>query len=89
MGKLKSGSYIPSKMAQYEDYKRWERENPDFFDKLPYRSDQIVCASEEEEFFYESTKSAVPEGEPIGIDVDHGDDIELVLFKGIYWSPQE
>ena len=48
----------------------------------------IVCASEDEEFFYEATNQAVPEGEPVGIDVDHGDSIKLVLFSNIYWNPQ-
>ena len=47
----------------------------------------IVCASEDEEFFYEATNQAVPEGEPVGIDVDHGDSIKLVLFSNVYWNP--
>ena len=89
VGKLESGSYFPSKASQYKNFKKWEKDNPDFFDKLPYHSDQVVYASESKEFFYESTKSVVPEGELIGIDVDDGDNVKLVLFKGIYWSPQE
>lgn len=47
----------------------------------------IVCAAEEEEFFFTNTNSAVPEGEPIGLDVDQGDSVELVLFSNIYWNP--
>ena len=47
----------------------------------------IVCAAEEEEFFYEKTNSPVPFGEPIGLDVDRGDSVELVLFSNIYWNP--
>jgi len=47
----------------------------------------IVCAAEEEEFFFTDTNSAVPCGEPVGLDVDQGDSIALVLFSNIYWSP--
>ena len=47
----------------------------------------IVCAAEEEEFFFTDTNSAVPEGEPVGVDVDQGDFIALVLFSNIYWNP--
>jgi hypothetical protein len=48
----------------------------------------IMCATEYEEFFYEDTDEVVPEGEPIGIDVDTEDGVELVLFSNIYWNPQ-
>jgi len=48
----------------------------------------IMCATEYEEFFYEDTDKAVPEGEPIGVDVDTEDGVELVLFSNIYWNPQ-
>ena len=48
----------------------------------------IMCATEYEEFFYEDTNEVVPEGEPIGIDVDTEDGVELVLFSNIYWNPQ-
>lgn len=47
----------------------------------------IVCAAEEEEFFFTDTNSAVPCGEPVGLDVDQGDSIALVLFSNIYWNP--
>ena len=48
----------------------------------------IICATEHEEFFYEDTDKVVPEGEPIGVDVDTEDGVELVLFSNIYWNPQ-
>ena len=48
----------------------------------------IICATEFEEFYYEDTDEVVPEGEPIGIDVEHEDGFELVLFSNIYWNPQ-
>ena len=47
----------------------------------------IVCAGEEQEFFYECSDEAVSEGEPIGVDVDKGNSVELVLFSNIYWKP--
>ena len=39
-------------------------------------------------FFYDDTNEQVPEGEPIGLDVDTDEGVELVLFSNIYWSPQ-
>ena len=48
----------------------------------------IMCATEYEEFFYKDTDEVVPEGEPIGVDVETEEGIELVLFSNIYWSPQ-
>ena len=47
----------------------------------------IVCAAEEEEFFFADTNSAVPCGEPVGLDVDQGNSVALVLFSNIYWNP--
>ena len=47
----------------------------------------IMCATEYEEFFYEDTDEVVPEGEPIGVDVDTDEGVELVLFSNIYWNP--
>ena len=48
----------------------------------------IMCATEFEEFFYEDTDEVVPEGEPVGLDVETHEGVELVLFNNIYWSPQ-
>tara|TARA_Y100001938_G_C8071584_1_gene423439 strand:- start:1525 stop:1785 length:261 start_codon:yes stop_codon:yes gene_type:complete len=47
----------------------------------------ILCATDEEEFYYKDTDQVVEVGDPIGIDVDHGDEVELVLFSNIYWKP--
>jgi hypothetical protein len=49
---------------------------------------EIMCATDFEEFYYEDTEEVVPEGEPIGVDVDTEDGVELVLFSNIYWNPQ-
>ena len=48
----------------------------------------IMCATEFAEFFYEGTDEQVPEGEPVGLDVETSEGVELVLFSDIYWSPQ-
>lgn len=48
----------------------------------------IMCATEFPEFFYEDTDEAVPEGEPVGLDIDTAEGVELVLFSNVYWSPQ-
>lgn len=49
----------------------------------------LMYASEEEEFFYTSTGEYVPEGSPIGLDIEFGDHVELVLFSDIFWKPLE
>ena len=46
----------------------------------------ITYASEVEEFFYEGTSDPVPEGSPVGIEVDSEEGVELVLFSNIYWK---
>jgi len=48
----------------------------------------IMCATQFPEFFYDDTDEQVPEGEPIGLDVDADEGVELVLFSNIYWNPQ-
>ena len=48
----------------------------------------IMCATEFEEFYYEETDEVVPEGEPVGLDIDTDEGVELVLFSNIYWNPQ-
>ena len=56
-------------------------------------SDDLMYASEEPEFYYiindKDTDIAVPEGEPVGIDVQTKKGVELQLFSNIYWSPSE
>lgn len=47
----------------------------------------VVNAAEEEEFFYKENDQPVPEGDPVGIDIDRGDEVKLVLFCNIYWKP--
>lgn len=49
---------------------------------------ELVCASDTEEFFYEDSELPVQEGDPIGVDLDYGSEVKLVLFDGIYWEPQ-
>ena len=48
----------------------------------------VICATEVEEFFYEETDEAVPEGDPVGLDIDAGEEVRFVLFNNIYWNPQ-
>jgi len=48
----------------------------------------VICATEYEEFFYQENDQPVPEGTPVGFDVDKGDGVELVLFTDIYWNPR-
>lgn len=47
----------------------------------------LVCASEVEEFFYEENDLPLSEGEPVGVDVDYGQEVKLLLFEYIYWKP--
>jgi hypothetical protein len=51
-------------------------------------SEDVVYAGEWEEFYYDDSDQVVPEGEPVGLDVDTPDGVELVLFSNIYWNPQ-
>ena len=48
----------------------------------------IMWATAFPEVFYEDTDEQVPDGEPIGLDVEINEGVELVLFSNIYWSPQ-
>lgn len=47
----------------------------------------VVYAGEEEEFFYKSSNLVVSCGDEIGVDVEQGDLVHLVLFDNIYWKP--
>jgi len=51
-------------------------------------SQNLVYASEHEEFFYKSDDSPVQQGEPVGVEIEKQDSIDLVLFADIYWSDQ-
>lgn len=46
----------------------------------------LICASEVEEFFYEDNDLPLSEGEPVGVDVDYGQEVKLILFENIYWK---
>jgi hypothetical protein len=43
-----------------------------------------VLASDYEEFYYQDTDEAVPEGEPVGVDWSHNGIVDLYLFDNIY-----
>jgi hypothetical protein len=59
--------------------------------KIPlYRDEaefEVMYATEDDEFFFEDSEELVPVGTAIGLDIDRGDEVELVLFDNIYWSP--
>lgn len=59
--------------------------------KIPLHRDQqefdIMYAGEDDEFFFEDSGELVPAGQAIGLDIDRGDEVELVLFDNIYWAP--
>ena len=52
------------------------------------KTEDVVYAGEWREFFYEGSHEQVPEGKPVGIDIETDEGVELVLFSNIYWSPQ-
>lgn len=53
-----------------------------------YNIVDVVCASEHEEFFYKHNDEVVSEYEPVGIELEYADRIDLVLFDNIYWSSE-
>ena len=54
-----------------------------------YNIVDVVCASEHEEFFYKDNNEAVSEHEPVGVELEYADRIDLVLFDNIYWSSEQ
>lgn len=48
----------------------------------------IVCATDFEEFYYKENDDLVPEGDPVGLDVETPEGVEFVLFSNVYWNPQ-
>ena len=48
---------------------------------------ELVYASNFEEFFYKDNQIPVSEGQPIGVDIDVGNEVCLVLFDDVYWNP--
>lgn len=55
---------------------------------LKYNILGIVCASEHEEFFYKESDEVVEQQEPVGLEVEYSDRIDLELFDNIYWSDE-
>ena len=53
-----------------------------------YNIVDVVCASEHEEFFYKDNDEVVSEYEPVGLEIEHSDKIDLVLFDNIYWTDE-
>ncbi len=47
----------------------------------------IVYTTDVEEFYYKETDEPVPENEPIGLDIETKEGVDLVLFSDVYWSP--
>jgi len=46
----------------------------------------IVYSSDYKEFFYKDSDLPVCEGDPVGVDIEQGDCVHLVLFDDIYWD---
>lgn len=56
------------------------------------KSCQIVYASSVEEFFYKDCAGSdipVSEGQPVGVDLEIGDEVVFVLLDEIYWSDEK
>lgn len=49
------------------------------------KSTDLIYASEVEEFFWEKEDVSVPEGTPVGYEVEVGNAIDFILFEDIYW----
>lgn len=45
---------------------------------------ELVLASDYEEFYFENSHEVVPEGDPVGINIDEGGSIKLCLFDDVY-----
>jgi hypothetical protein len=50
------------------------------------KSEQIIYASEVEEFFWEDSDISVPEGHPVGYEKESADSTDLILFDDVYWN---
>lgn len=53
-----------------------------------YNIIDVVCAGEDEEFFFKDNNEVVEQHEPVGVEIEHSDRIDLVLFDNIYWSDE-
>ena len=47
----------------------------------------LIYSSDFEEFFYVKDDLPVSEGQPVGVDMECGDEVRFILFNDIYWSP--
>jgi hypothetical protein len=47
---------------------------------------ELIYASDFEEFFYCENDLPVSEGNPVGVEIDRGHEIEFILFGDVYWS---
>lgn len=56
--------------------------------RLALNSEDIVFATDFSEFFYKDSDFPVGEGDPVGFEIDLGEEVELVLFDNVYWNPQ-
>jgi hypothetical protein len=46
-----------------------------------------MYAAEDDEFFFEDSGELIPAGQAVGLDIDRGEEVELVLFDNVYWAP--
>jgi len=53
-----------------------------------YNIIDVVCAGEDEEFFFKDNDEVVEQHEPVGVEIEYSDKIDLVLFDNIYWSDE-
>mgnify|MGYP004376265695 CR=1 FL=1 len=85
MNNLKSKGLTEPPFRRFQKFTIPHLTNKDIIMKLS--SLDIICATEHEEFYYEETNEVVPEGEPVGVDMETDKGFELVLFSNIYWEP--
>tara|TARA_B100000085_G_C18563585_1_gene520604 strand:+ start:9796 stop:10020 length:225 start_codon:yes stop_codon:yes gene_type:complete len=51
------------------------------------KSCQLVRANDmDDEFFYKDSDLKVEGGDPVGVDLEVGDKVHLILFDEIYWG---
>ena len=47
---------------------------------------ELVYASDFEEFFYVDDDLPISEGNPVGVEIEVGNEIQFVLFNDVYWN---
>ena len=47
---------------------------------------EIVYASSFEEFFYCDNDIPISEGQPVGVEIENGNEVDFILFDYVYWS---